>query len=170
MAKRVYGQAAKTVTPEEALDLVLRFSHMTAPEIVSLSEAGGRTLDQDVIAAEPLPGNDRSLADGFAVGREDLTLAAQGKPLRLSVRDGNCSADAEILSGTAVRLSAGETIPPGTGAVCRFEAAHVSWDGRRQVVDIPGPVRPWENIVRRGEEIARGTRVLAAGSVVGPAE
>ncbi len=139
-------------------------------ERVPLTEAFDRFLAEDLVAGEDVPGFDRSTVDGFAVRSADTFGASETLPSYLTVMGqvaaGEPAIDA-LAEGVALQIATGAMLPPGADAVVMVE--HTDWlDG--QTIGIHRPVAPGENVVRRGEDVARGTLVLTAGRRLRPAD
>lgn len=139
-------------------------------EEVDLSRAGGRVTAEAVSAAEDVPPFDRSTVDGFALRAADTFGASEGLPAFLNlgedVRMGKV-AGGRISPGGAARIATGGMLPPGADAVVMVEYSEPI-DG--ETVAVMTPVAPGENIVRRGEDISAGSRLLPAGHRLRPAD
>src|SRR5204863_10115607 len=98
--------------------------------------------------------------DGYAV------VAGPAADLRVvdESRAGRPAAGA-VEPGTAVRISTGAALPGGADAVVPVERVEAD-DGRVRVPDTPAGA----NVRRAGEDVRAGDAVLAAGTVLGPAE
>lgn len=156
------------ITIEEALALVLAEASPLPSERRALSEALGGVLSQGLTAPHDLPPFDNSAMDGFAVRAADTAHAAAA-PVALKVVDTVAAggmARAEVGAGEAVRIMTGAPLPYGAEAVVEVEATEPG-DG---TVFVRREVAPGENLRRAGEDVKRGTAVLAVGDVVGPAE
>ncbi len=132
-------------------------------EALPLLQAGGRVLAHDVLADLDVPPADNSAMDGYALRVADL---ASGQPLRVSQRIPAGSVPAPLQAGTAARIFTGAPIPAGADAVVMQEHCTAEGDAV-QVNQLP---QAGQNIRRAGEDIARGSRVLQAGVLLGPAE
>ena len=135
---------------------------------VTLSDAEGLVLAEDVTAALDLPVFDNSAMDGYAVRAEDVAAATAEIPVKLTVAADIPAGriDLPILEPkTAHRIMTGAPIPDGATAVVAVEAT----DGRTDVVSITVPSVEGRHIRRAGEDVAAGTTVLRAGQVVTPA-
>ena len=139
----------------EALELVLADA-LPAPDVesVSLAEALGRTLAEDMRAAVPVPNHDNSAMDGYA-----LRAAESGSELRITQRIPAGRSGNEVLPGTAARIFTGAPVPPGADAVVMQENCEVNGDRLRLAV----PVQPGENIRPRGQDLEQGSLVLPGG-------
>jgi len=128
-------------------------------ERVSLSEAAGRVLAEDVHAAAPVPLHDYSAMDGYAVLTADLSGDGPWTlPVRGECRTGHPTARFE--PGTAVRIFTGAGVPPGADAVVMQENA--TRDG--ELVMVRQAPRVGENVRRAGEDLASGALALARGT------
>jgi molybdopterin molybdotransferase len=154
---------------DKALAIVLKASKPRSSERVKLREALGRTLAEDIIAAEDIPPFDNSSMDGFAVRAADLARASARRPVTLTVV-GEASAGnvfgAKLRSGEAVRIMTGGKIPAGADSVVPIELVTMPDDRH---VRFESPVKRGANIRRAGEDIARNTRALKKGEVLTPA-
>jgi molybdopterin molybdotransferase len=137
------------------------------PETVALGEAAGRTLAEDVVAAADVPAFARASMDGYAVRAEDTFGATPDDPRPLRVVGDSFPArpaSAEVLPGTCVRIMTGAPVPRGADAVVPFEQTEPGRDAAR----VTAPVAPGKHVGAAGEDIARGTLVLARGRVLRP--
>src|SRR5690349_7422437 len=146
---------------DDARERVLGQAPSPQSEAVTLHEAAGRVLAEDVVAPEPVPAFDNSAMDGYAVRAADTAGAAPESPVRLEVRDESRAGRPEespVGDGEAITISTGARIPDGADAVIRVE--DTTADG--PAVDLHAPVRPGQNIRRAGEDVAAGETVLRA--------
>lgn len=134
-------------------------------EIIPLSEADGRVAAAEVTAGTDLPPFDNSSMDGYAVRAADTH---GGKPLRLAghVAAGEWPASA-LAAGECIRLFTGSPLPPGADAVVMQEDTRPV-TGNRAAIEILDPVKPWENVRFRGEDVRTGTTLVRAGGRLGP--
>lgn len=118
-------------------------------ELRPLAEAVGRVLAQPLVAPFDVPHFDNSQVDGYAVRSGD-----QGLRQIVGESAAGGSAPPFVGPGDAVRIFTGAPLPDGADAIVMQEDVTVE-DGRLTLLD---PVRRGENVRRRGEEIAVGTR------------
>lgn len=156
---------ARLLTVSEARARVLAgASRAGAParEDVRVQDALGRALAADVAAAHDVPSAANSAMDGFAV-----RAGGPGRRLRIAGESrAGAPGTGTVGPGDAARISTGATIPPGAEAVVRVEDAEEA-DG---FVLVRAEAPPGANIRGAGGDLRAGTRVLAAGTVVGMAE
>lgn len=152
-------------------------------EIVPLQTAAGRVLAGAVVSEVDVPGFDRATMDGYAVvaGSTDGATSYNRLPL-IVIGDSlpGCPFQGHVASGEAVRIMTGAPMPSGCDAVLPAE-----WVEREPDAFAPGAsaprdatlsnrisalasLSPGKNLGRRGEDIVRGTAVLAAGRVLRP--
>ncbi len=134
---------------------------------VSLGEAAGRVLAEDVISRIDVPPFDRAAFDGYAVRAADTFGAGEESPIELtrvgSVRAGEWP-KFKIRRGQCAEIDTGAPVPRGANAVVMLEYS----TARAKVVRVLRAVAPGENIAERGSEIKRGTKVLKAGKMITP--
>lgn len=138
-------------------------------ERVPLDEALGRVLSRDAEAPEDVPAFDNSAMDGYALRAADTEGAGPGSPVRLRVIDesraGSPAAKA-VEPGTAIAISTGAALPEGADAVLRVE--DVRRDG--EWIEFEARLEPGHDVRRAGDDVRAGTRVLPAGTLLGPPE
>ncbi len=135
---------------------------------VSLTEAQGLVLADDVVAQLSLPVFDNSAMDGYAVRAEDTVDATPEHPVRLPVAEDIPAGRTDELTlqpGTAHRIMTGAPVPAGATAIVPVEAT----DGGVASVAIREAAQPGKHIRRAGEDVAAGTTVLRKGQLVTPA-
>ena len=150
------------ITIAEARRRVLEAVRGLAPETVAIDDALGRILAADVTATGDVPPFACSAMDGYAVidGPAGRTLTVVGES-----RAGTPS-DHRVAAAEAVRISTGAAVPPGATAVVPQEETERN-DG---TVRTTAPAQPGQHVRAPGEDIRRGTTVLAAGTPLGPVE
>ena len=135
-------------------------------EPVPVAGADGRVAASDVASPRDLPPFDNSAMDGYAVRSADT--ATVPATLRLVGRAAAGGGFAGIVgAGGCVRVFTGAPMPAGTDAVVMQEDVDVGPDDPMRVVVREG-VKPWEDVRFRGEDVRRGARIVAAGTVLGP--
>ena len=137
-----------------------------SPLDVSLLEAHGCVLTEDVASPHPLPPFDNSAMDGYAVRASDVAAASDDAPVVLPVV-GDVAAGSvtpyTVQPGLCVRIMTGAPIPPGADAIVPVE-----WtDGGVATVAIRRPAETGRHIRRAGEDVAIGTTVVSAGTHLG---
>ena len=162
-------RAARMRSVEEHVAAVLAGALPAPVERVSLSDAAGLVLGEDVVSRVDLPSFDNSAMDGYAVRLADVASASPSAPVTLPVSDDVPAGDGRLVAltpGTAVRIMTGAPVPVGTEAVVPFEDTDRGVDA----VMIRAVPRAGEHVRRRGEDVTTEATVLTAGTVVGPAQ
>ena len=101
------------ITPDEALDCVIRTAVSLPPQSYSLQKACGLVLAEDVVADRDYPPFPRSMMDGFAVRLAD---AGKAVPVAGEIPAG-ASWHAALVDGRCLAILTGAPCPPGTEAV-----------------------------------------------------
>lgn len=152
------------LTFTEARTLILASLSPLGVERICLPAALNRVAAEDLLAVADLPPMDNSAMDGFAVRTADCDAGAS---LAIS---GYLPAGGElgiaVTPGNAVRIMTGAPIPPGADAVIPWEECTEA-DGR---ISPTAKVKQGQHIRWHGEDVAAGSVVVAAGSVIRPAQ
>lgn len=154
---------------EEALARVLAAFEPLEPQQVPIVEALGQVLTEDVVAEMNIPPLANTAMDGYAVRCDDTGGARPDHPRRLRVVTDLAAGyvlEEPIRPGTAVRIMTGAPVPPGAEAVIPFE--EVERDGDEILVFKRYPHN--KNIRAAGEDVQKGQKVLARGTVLRPQE
>lgn len=151
----------------------------TEPELVTLLDAVGLVLAEDLRADRDFPPFPRSTRDGYAVRAADV----QSVPARLHcvglIKAGASVEESGVAvgAGEAVEIMTGGPVPAGADAVVMVEYTESTPDK----VTVKRSVKAGENVVPAGAEahqgdvmVARGTRVqhaiVAVAAAIGRAE
>ena len=156
------------VSREEAVSCVLRFARTRSAQAqtVPLPSALGRILARDVTAAEDVPAFDRTTVDGYAVRAADTFGAGAAIPAQLEVVGSIAMGEAPQFSlhaGECAVISTGGMLPQGADAAVMVEHTDEA-DGLCLAYR---SVTPYENVTRRGDDIAAGSTALTAGTRIG---
>ncbi|HSV52184.1 MAG TPA: gephyrin-like molybdotransferase Glp [Burkholderiaceae bacterium] len=144
--------------------LLAQAGPLAGPEAVSTFDADGRVLAQEVVSALQVPPQDNSSMDGYAVRCADV--ATSGVQLGVSQRIPAGSTGTALQPGTAARIFTGAPIPAGADAVVMQEDCEPAGADAIRVNALP---QPGQWIRRSGEDVTRGTVVLAKGERLTPA-
>ncbi len=136
---------------------------------ISVSEAMGRTLAQDIVSPIDVPGFDRAAMDGYAVIAEDTFGADDDNPKELKIV-GRCEAGQQIKipvnRSETIEISTGAPIPRGSNAVVMVEYTHRT----DSTIEIFRSAVPGENIAAAGSDIMAGELVLRKTETITPRE
>jgi molybdopterin molybdotransferase len=163
------GAPRKTLTAlDDALaELLSHASTLTgadAVETVSTFDADHRVLAEDLVSELQVPPNDNSAMDGYAMRLADVP--AEGTELPVSQRIAAGRAPQPLKAGTAARIFTGAPIPAGADTV-QMQENCTALDGDRVRINRIPPLG--DAIRRAGEDVARGSVVLASGTRLSPA-
>ena len=157
--------------PAQALHRVLEAAALLPrlqAETLPLEEAWGRIAAQDLCARMDQPPFDRSPLDGYALHSGDLAGASRETPVTLPVVMKLYAGDAPAAAlpvGCAARIMTGAPLPEGADCVLMQEQT----DGGEDTVQLYAAVKPLQNVVFRGEDVAAGAVIAPAGTVLTPA-
>lgn len=131
---------------------------------VSLSDAEGKILSEDLIATADFPPFPQSSMDGFAFAyasnNNQSPLKLEGE-IPAGIQNTDCVPD-----GTAIRIFTGAPVPPGADTVLMQEKAIVR-DGMLYVDD--DRLQKGANVRLQGSEIQKGSIALKMGELLSPA-
>ncbi|MCI0334690.1 MAG: molybdopterin molybdotransferase MoeA [Planctomycetes bacterium] len=152
------------LTVEEALELVVKNVEPLAARRVSLGEAAGLVLAEEIRSEVNSPPYDKALMDGYAVRsgdrqpeRQILEEIAAGAVPRFPVTP-----------GAASRIMTGAPLPEGADAVVQLERTELVSESTvrlRQVDPLAG-----QNVLPLGAALRAGEVVLQRGVVLRPVE
>jgi molybdopterin molybdotransferase len=136
---------------------------------VPLDDALDSVLAEDVVSPLDIPAWTNSAMDGYAARGTDVRGASAERPVRLRVVEqlpAGAFPTRALGPGEVARIFTGAPLPEGADTVIRQEDT----DEGAETVTIVRDRDVGVNIRRVGEDIRRGTTVLAAGRALGPAE
>jgi molybdopterin molybdotransferase len=157
------------VTVEEAVDKILSRTEPLGSEKVSILEALGRVIAEDIYVDRDIPPFDNSGMDGYAVRFEDIQNASSNHPVRLEVIEdlpAGFISEKELNQGEAIRIMTGAPIPKGADTIVPVEDTKQE----KKFVVIFEAVPPGEYIRKAGEDVKRGEGVISRGDLIRPAE
>lgn len=144
-------------------------------EQVTLLEAGGRVLAREVRAEADVPAFARATMDGWAVRAADTSPVEPGVAPVLTVRGQVRMGEAPSVTvgpGEAVWIPTGGMLPGGADAVLPVESSEPAGGagdgGLPAAVKVLAPVRPGENVLPAGADVAAGRVVLRSGHRLRP--
>ena len=130
------------------------------PEVldVSIREALGKTLAEDILATEDIPNKSEATMDGYAVRISDLDDSRT--PLKVFNAFSYGSEFFSLPHKAAVRVRNGGEIPKGTDTVVRIEETNL----RGNEIIIKGPVKAGDYVREKGSEARAGQTILSCGT------
>lgn len=141
----------------------------TGVEHVSLNEASGHVLAEDVVSNLDVPGFDRATMDGYAVKAQDTFGASDDHPASLKivgqVEPGD-SPPISVSEGEAVEIATGAPLPQGANSVIIVENTQKLSDHLRAFRSVV----PGENVMAAGSDIMNGELIIRRGERATPRE
>jgi putative molybdopterin biosynthesis protein len=145
-----------------------------AGEQVTLAQALGRVLADDVYAPIDVPPFDRSNVDGFALRAVDTIGATDTVPRRLMLNPEvivcGHAPTLPVSSGSATTIATGGVVPRGADAVVMVEQTELIEHAEGASIDVRRAVAPGQFVSYAGSDIARGEIVLRRGARIGSRE
>ncbi|MBR3241805.1 MAG: molybdopterin molybdotransferase MoeA [Parasporobacterium sp.] len=165
------GAVSTLPSPQEAIQQIdAAFSFEIKAEEVSLIEAKGRVLAEDILAEEYLPVFNRSGMDGYAVIASEVQGASKENPVHLKLAGevlmGN-PAEFTLQPGTCVYTPTGAAVPEGCDAVVMVEETKKNEDG---TISFLAEIESGKNVILKGSDVYPGKKVLSAGRVLNIAD
>ena len=157
------------VTVDEALNKILSNVYPLGSEKVSILDALGRVISEDIQANRNIPPLDNSAMDGYALKYEDVQKASSNDPVRLEVIEdlpAGFISKKKLEKVKAIRIMTGAPIPKGADTVIPVEETKKE-DGSVLIFKAVGL---GENIRKSGEDVKKGDRVISKGDAIRPAE
>jgi len=158
------------VTP---IEHVLNYTSKFAPvdtEIISLPDALGRILAEDIVSDVNIPNFARSTMDGYAVSARSTFGASESNPAYLMIKGAvsmGKSPTFSIGSEEAARISTGGMLPKGADSVIMIEHTESVDDS---TIEAYRTVAPGQHIVDIGEDILQDNTILPKGIKIRPQE
>ncbi len=151
---------------EARASLLLQALPLTGHDLLPTFDADGRVLAEDLVSALQVPPQDNSAMDGYAVRVADVVEA--GAVVLISQRIAAGHAAEPLRPGTCARIFTGAPMPEGADAVVMQEDTRdVGGDLHAVHIDAVPLLGQW--VRRSGEDVRRGSTVLAQGQRLSPA-
>lgn len=171
IAGELQGYDPKALRAETVLAFL---EHLVVPtthtETISLFDAPGRVLAQDIVSPVNVPPHDNAAMDGYAF---DGTALRAGQALDLEVVGTALAGKAwrgAVGVDQCVKIMTGAIMPVGLDTVVPQEFVKVREQGETTRVTVPpGLLQPGDNRRLAGEDLMQGQPALRAGERLGPA-
>jgi molybdopterin molybdotransferase len=148
------------ISHSEALEIVLSTKFRTQKEFVDVSCCLNRILAEDMISPLNMPPFDKSMVDGYAILRNDITneliidgIVAAGDNADYSVKTGHC-----------VKVMTGAPVPAKSEMVIMVEETEILSNGKLKINNLKSS----SNISPKAEDIAEGDIILKEGTKLLP--
>ena len=165
------------ISVEGARERILGFFAQLGTEERAISDALGQVLTEDIVGKFDVPPWDNSAMDGYALQAGDIDDAHPDAPVTLkvigSIAAGEMPSES-VKQGATIRIMTGAPLPDGADAVVPFEDTD---EGERGMggqtpdeISVRIPVPQGGNIRPAGGDIAAGTTVIDAGTILRASE
>ena len=151
---------------QEARNIILGTVSPLGVERVTLLDAVGRVLAEDLVAPWDMPLWDNSAMDGYAVRAEDCGNLPCSLRVSGFLPAGAKADGVSVEPGCAIRIMTGAPVPAGCDAVVPVEET----DNGQQQVTLLEPVKAGQHVRFRGEDVAAGTVFVRTGAIIRPPE
>ena len=155
---------------EEARRIVLESTPTLGLEKISILDALGRVLGEDIVAERDNPPWDNSAMDGFAVRWDDIKQEhAIQRTVTLTVIEDVAAGkmpSKSVGAGQAIRIMTGAPLPKGADTVLKVEDTEHTADSVR----VFKPEQPGANIRPQGEDVKKGECIISKGTQIRPGE
>jgi len=177
---------------ESSIRIALKEARILGAETIKIIDAAGRFTAENIYAKVFLPEFNNSAMDGYAVNSRFIQSASAGRPAILRLkgesRAGDVPGKTSVSGLSAVKIFTGAPIPRGADVVVKVEeTAPVSMSPpvsitppvstpllagapRSEFIKIYKPLKKWENVRFRGENIKPGQMILRKGCRIRPQE
>ncbi len=153
------------ITYQEAIDIITQHTFKVQTETVSLNDADGRVLAEDVIADRDLPPYDRVTMDGIAINFNAYDQGQRTFKIERTIGAGMPKSKLED-SSNCVQIMTGAIMPEGADTVIRYEDISIE----NEEATINEEVAHQQNIHFKGQDKKQGDIVLARGLTLGATE
>ena len=157
------------VTREEAVRIILeKIPEAAELETVSLMDALGKVVAEDILSPEDLPAYARSTVDGFAVHAADTYGCSEALPAMVTYAGKVLMGEDEkrvLPKASCMQVPTGGQVPEGADAVVMVEHSEDLGDQFRYMLK---PVAPGENVNAKGDDIALGEVAVPKGTLIEP--
>ncbi|MBP6513863.1 MAG: molybdopterin molybdotransferase MoeA [Steroidobacteraceae bacterium] len=155
------------ITPAEAAAAIAAALQPADSQVTSLGACAGQALADDVSAERDAPPFDRVAMDGVALASVDYVQGCRDFPIR-GIQAAGAPALALTDARSCLEAMTGAVLPRGCDAVVPVE--RITVDGGLARLPDGLAVVPGLNVHVRGSDVRAGARVLATGTIIGPAE
>ncbi|HZK10024.1 MAG TPA: molybdopterin molybdotransferase MoeA [Clostridia bacterium] len=135
---------------------------------VSLEEALGYILAEDLLAQEDIPAFNRSTVDGFALKSSTTMGAGDGLPTMLKIVEDVAMGQVpkkSIKPGQASKVMTGGMLPRGADAMIMVEETETMGG---DLLAVYKPARAYDHVVEIGDDCKKGDIVFSKGKKITP--
>ncbi|HED35498.1 MAG TPA: molybdopterin molybdenumtransferase MoeA [Gammaproteobacteria bacterium] len=157
---------------EQALERIQQSIHpIKGKKNVSIREAAGHILAQDITSPLNVPPFINSAMDGYAVKAEDLPQTGEQMLKVIGKSFAGAPFDGTLNTGEAVRIMTGAVVPEGADTVIMQEHAElINADKKTSSIKIGCGHRAKQNVRNPGDDFFAGDIIIKAGERLSPAK
>jgi molybdenum cofactor synthesis domain-containing protein len=160
MSRRFYY-----VTEEEAKEKIAKANifHAVASDTISINDAFGRVLAEEIVSPVNIPQRDTSQFDGDAIKAVDTEDASVENPVYFTVVDRLYPGQIptrEIRSGEACYITTGSFLPSGADSIVAVEATKAV---NSDQIEVRSKVVLNEHVIGRGSDVEKGQILFRKG-------
>lgn len=153
------------ISVQEAINITLKETPVLDIEVVSLEEASGHVLAEDVYSDIDMPPFDKSAMDGYAVKYQDTKNCPSVLDV-VGVIPAGVYPDFAIQSGQSAKIMTGAPLPEGADSVQMVEKTEPLDNGKVKILE---SASFGLHVSKKGEIIEAGTKVIPKGTYITPA-
>ena len=153
------------LTFKQAQQTITSLSRSFGTEQISLDDADGRVLAEDIIADRDYPPFNRATMDGYAINTDAWDRDIREFKVQQIIYAGQ-TGERELQAASCYKIMTGAPVPLSANAVIRREDAEQKDDLVKFNIDA---VKQFQNIAKQGEDTQSGTDVLMANTQCTPA-
>ena len=149
---------------EQAFKKVISRAKVLGTENISVDEAIGSVLAEDIVSKYALPPFNKSVMDGYAVRYDDLKYI----PVKLKCIDiiqAGRVCKKTVNKGECIKIMTGSLLPKGADSVVMVENTEAD-NKNKGLIKIFKKVDYGENVCLKGENIKKGCIVLKKGTLI----
>jgi len=133
---------------------------------VTIREAAGHILADDVTSPLDVPPFINSAMDGYAINAQDIPTSAEATLKVVGKSFAGGPFEGSVKTGEAVRIMTGAIVPEGTDTVIMQEHAEVDGDN----IKIGSEHKAKQNVRNPGDDFFTGDTIIKAGERLSPAK
>jgi molybdopterin molybdotransferase len=149
---------------QKVVEQIDKLARPRATTAISVWDALGFVLAQDVATDHEYPRFDRSTRDGYAIRASEVALGGTSRCVG-EIKAGDAVTE-PLAPGTCIQIMTGAAVPAGADAIIMIE--HTARE--EDTVRFERTVHAGQNIVARGSEASAGQTLLTKGAHLGYAE
>lgn len=145
-------------TFEEAITMISTITTPFEKEPISLEDADGRILAENIYADRDYPPFNRAAMDGYAIMQSDWEKGVRKYRIIEVIYTGQ-SARHPLISGACYKIMTGAATPETADIIIRREDAQ---EFKNLVILQADTIKPYQNIARKGEDTRMGALLISS--------